>query len=457
MERSYRIWYFLAALLALAPVGARVLLWQKAQPRAADPAMARAGEELFQHVWKQNDPLSPNGDGLGPVFNARSCVACHNQGGRGGGGGVEFNVTTYTVQQAAGAKPRMGLVHANALGAPRETLKDVHPALPAVAQPTLDMLVALPGKRGATLISMPAGVLISQRNTPALFGANWLDAIPDRVIIANEKNQRLKWAMAPTRTEDVPVGRALRRADGRVGRFGWKAQTASLADFVQAACANELGLGNPGQSQPQPLNRTSYEPPGLDLTQEQCDQLTAFITALPRPVERLPDEPAHTEAVPGKKQFHLDLRGRMTPMEPPEPPASRADAVAGKKLFHQVGCADCHQPNLGGVEGIYSDLLLHRMGRDLVGGSAYYGAPPAPVPMPDTPPSDDPDPDEWRTPPLWGVADSAPYLHDGRAETLEEAITLHGGQGKRAAARFQALDPREQVQLVAFLKTLRAP
>ncbi len=66
-------------------------------------------------------------------------------------------------------------------------------------------------------------------------------------------------------------------------------------------------------------------------------------------------------------------------------------------------------------------------------------------------------PREWRTPPLWGVADSAPYLHDGRAATLEEAIRLHGGQGLRSAQRFQAASPIERDQLIAFLKTLRAP
>ena len=64
---------------------------------------------------------------------------------------------------------------------------------------------------------------------------------------------------------------------------------------------------------------------------------------------------------------------------------------------------------------------------------------------------------EWRTPPLWGVADSAPYLHDGRAATLEEAIKLHTGQGAASAARFNGLNQAQQLQLVAFLKTLRAP
>ena len=106
------------------------------------------------------------------------------------------------------------------------------------------------------------------------------------------------------------------------------------------------------------------------------------------------------------------------------------------------------------VEQIYSDLLLHRMGAPLVGGGSY-NEPPAP--LPDVSPGEEPRPDEWRTPPLWGVADSAPYMHDGRAATLEEAIRLHGGQGADAAQRFAKLRGYQQAHLVAFLKTLRAP
>ncbi len=94
------------------------------------------------------------------------------------------------------------------------------------------------------------------------------------------------------------------------------------------------------------------------------------------------------------------------------------------------------------------------MGRDLQGGGSYDQPP---TPEPDVDPDEGPDPSEWRTPPLWGVADSAPYLHDGRAATLQQAIALHGGQGTHSAGRFQDLSRTEKTQLIAFLKTLRAP
>jgi CxxC motif-containing protein (DUF1111 family) len=276
----------------------------------------------------------------------------------------------------------------------------------------------MPGTQGTTLIS--------QRNTPALFGDNLIDAIPERLILANERAERLKSGFPQFGSSQFMAGRVLRLPNGRIGRFGWKAQAASLADFVQAACANELGLGNPGQAQPAPLRRPDYQPSDFDLTLEQCDQITSFVASLPRPVQVLPTD------------------SRL-----------RAQAEAGKARFEKIGCASCHTPKIGSVDGLYSDLLLHSMGQELQAVGSYNRRPP---PSPDGEPADDvPNPDEWRTPPLWGVADSAPYMHDGRAPTLVGAIRAHGGQGKRAANLFNGLAPSEQQELIAFLMTLKAP
>jgi CxxC motif-containing protein (DUF1111 family) len=158
----------------------------------------------------------------------------------------------------------------------------------------------------------------------------------------------------------------------------------------------------------------------MDLTLDQCNQITAFVASLPRPKEVDDGQSAHD----------------------------------GKKVFANIGCANCHTPDLGSVDGIYSDLLLHRMGQTLQGGGSYGQPPPE---DPNSKPHDGPLADEWRTPPLWGVADSAPYMHDGRAKTLQEAIRFHGGQAASSAQRFAQLPVGEQVQLGAFLKSLRAP
>lgn len=422
MRYRYHVLLVLALVL---PVGLRLATWETFSPESPDPQMVQAGESLFEHEWRPDDPLSPDGDGLGPVFNAKSCVACHRQGGVGGGGPRKNNVLTFFI---AGNPHRQGVVHSSATERKfRETLKEADARLPVelpLPASQIETETSSMPNCVATTFRFPVGVFVSERNTPALFGAGLIDAIPERAIVAAARRQKLASGFAKTDSEKIPVGRVSRLPDGRVGRFGWKGQTASLGDFVRAACANELGLGNPAKSQPAPLGSPKYKPPGLDLTDEQCDQMTAFVASLPRPVEKLPGL------------------------------ISKEQANTGRKLFHQVGCAMCHTPSLGGVDGLYSDLLLHRMGRELQGGGSYD---PPPEPEPSFDPSDGPEPSEWRTPPLWGVADSAPYLHDGRAATLQQAIELHGGQGGPSARRFRALGGAEQSRLIAFLKTLRAP
>ena len=316
MNRTSITWCIAAALLTFGPVGWRMLSWERTKARTVDEASANAGAELFHHNWQSGDPLSSSGDGLGPVFNARSCVACHNQNGPGGSGGREHNVTLF--RRTDGPEElRDGVIHADATD-PRylETLALLNPQLPAISKVGLNQIVAVDG--GVSGLSMPGNIRLAQRNTPALFGVKMIDEIPDRVIIAQERAESIRNGMASSDSETLPVGRALRLADGHVGRFGWKGQTARLGEFVQAACANELGLGNPGHDQPQSLAALGYRPRGMDLTQEQCDQLTDFVSSLERPIERLPDDREE-----------------------------RSQARAGKTLFSRVGCADCHTPNLG--------------------------------------------------------------------------------------------------------------
>jgi CxxC motif-containing protein (DUF1111 family) len=440
MKRSYWALFLLAAMLVVGAVSWRVLSRPTSEQSPGDGDLAKAGEVLFKHEWQPNDPLSPGGDGLGPVFNARSCVECHHQNGVGGSGGQEHNVTTFVVFHHGRRKGQSdGVIHTFATEQQhQETLAHIDPQSPPLWGPSLgraamgrggkvfftkvSSVIAGPGP-GSRFKPTPLPVfltdfVLSQRKTPALFGAGSIDSIPDHVIIANEQNQRLRYAKFSVADEVLPLGRAHRLPGGKIGRFGWKAQTARLAQFVQAACANELGLGNPTNPQPKSLAKPDYQAAGLDLTQLQCDQLTAFVAALPRPVQRSPH-------------------------------------AAGKALFVKIGCAECHTPNLGAIEGLYSDLLLHRMGEGLTGaGISYGGLPRPPIDIADAPALR---PDEWRTPPLWGVADAAPYLHDGRAATLQDAILMHGGQAASSVANFESLPQEEQVAVILFLRTLRAP
>ena len=196
--------------------------------------------------------------------------------------------------------------------------------------------------------------------------------------------------------------------NGRIGRFGWKAQTTNLRDFVLGACASELGLEIPEHRQASSPLAPEVRAKALDLTRDECDALVAYVRALPAPV-------THEEPL-------------------------RLLVEAGRKSFKSIGCTNCHRPSLGNIKGIYSDLLMHDMGMELVSVTVtpYYG-PTEVKDVPRLPPGSLADGTEWRTPPLWGYRDSGPYLHDGRARNLYEAVRAHGGQASESAERFAAL------------------
>jgi hypothetical protein len=248
----------------------------------------------------------------------------------------------------------------------------------------------------------------TQRNPTALYGAGLIDSLPAEALYKAARQQPLE-----TR------GRVSRAAAGAIGRFGWKAQTATLHDFVLSACANELGLEVPDHHQGASPLAPFEAAKGLDLTTEECDALVAYVRNLPSPA-----------------------------VVEPSGPRESADVGTGRKIFTGIGCAECHTPSLGSVQGIYSDLLLHDMGEPLSDPGTYYGSAASPGAASGT---------EWRTPPLWGVRDSRPYLHDGRAHSLEDAVSWHGGQGLYSARRFFMLSAREKSQVQAFLNTLAAP
>ena len=201
-----------------------------------------------------------------------------------------------------------------------------------------------------------------------------------------------------------------RLKDGRAGRFGWKASVASLHEFTLQACSSELGLEVPGFARAAPPWKSDYKAPGIDLTREQCDTLTRFVASLPRPGVRPADSTEQAGAI-----------------------------ERGRQLFTSVGCAVCHRPKLGDVDGIYSDLLLHDMGSQLSDSGSYTVLEPEIASKDKSKQPRAANEREWRTPPLWGLRDSAPYLHDGRAATVADAVALHGGEGLAAARAYKRL------------------
>ncbi len=390
------------------------------------------GRELFSHSWTKGDSLA-GGDGLGPVFNAQSCASCHFQGGLGGAGEKRGNVQHYIVRVTHQNPAADGMIHASSTASSfQETPALLRKLFPVVKGSTTrrrdghcEYTVTIPDFDP---------VRIETINATALFGAGWIDLIPEKAI----KHQQFCQSFAGTwveltqsKFETRPLGKARVLADGRIGKFGWKAQFATLEEFVAAACANELGLSTPVHDQPKPLGNPSYISAGTDMSWKQLRDMSGFVATLPRPVEVLPEAE--------------DLKER---------------AILGKQLFTKVGCASCHVPDLAGIQGIYSDFLLHDVVTPLdgSGGGGQGGTydPPEPPGLPERSPGD-PLPNEWKTPPLWGVAHSAPYMHDGSAPTLESSIQNHRGDATAVRNAYRKLSKSEQQALLEFLKTLQAP
>lgn len=417
--------------IAILVVFASVVYWQFFSnglpvwwgPSASAEEIA-AGRELFEHEWTANDPLA-SGDGLGPVFNGRSCAFCHFQGGVGGGGEHGHNATHFEVLPQRGKNEYIaGVLHADGVTkADRESFKHLRSQYPVITFPAPPP--PPPGDHcGHTPRPKPPFDPLRTQSiqTTALFGIGWLDRLSPKAIIANAHKRGAKLAVAEFAGsfDGAPVGRVPYTADGRVGKFGWKGKFATLEEFVAAACANELGLGTPTTPQAKPLHKPTSSDVPPDLSKEQFRHLMAFVDTLPKPVE-----------------------------------ATTPTSKRGKEVFAAVGCAACHTPDLGGVKGVYSDFLLYTLEDPTpTGGFADYGPEPPPE---NARPSHIPAPQEWKTPPLWGVADSAPYLHDGSAVTLRDAILRHRGDAKGVSDSYLKLPADDQAAVIAFLESLKAP
>jgi CxxC motif-containing protein (DUF1111 family) len=194
--------------------------------------------------------------------------------------------------------------------------------------------------------------------------------------------------------------------DGRVGRFGWKAHAASLVEFMGEALRDEIGVTNP-------LAPT--------------DLVSGCTASVQRP---------EADAVP-----LTALVAFLNTIDPPSSAACRPSV--GNTVFANVGCATCHTPSLpsnGNATAafLYSDLLLHDMGVSLADGFEQGSARGS----------------EFRTAPLWRVADRSHFLHDGRATSIDDAIRAHDGQAAGARDRYKALSAGDVQALLDFLKCI---
>ena len=344
------------AVLCLLPVPATAVA-----PNAASVAL---GKQLFERTWSQGDPRLGS-DGLGPLFNATSCVACHNQGGSGGGGSAEFNAKTVGISKmqvtggdvnddqlavilnqfypgfqlsdgrlinCASLSHHGGSTHYKALTSnllkqlPAEFAESGGPIDAAEVRRANAFPIQYSSKHGKLAVVIDARLF--QRNTTALFGAGLIDQVPDKMILRQAKLQQ---------SHSEISGRPSTLRSGRIGKFGWRANLPSLLHFTDQACANEVGLKTKRRDQPQDPTAPGYRNPSIDISDEQVIAIRDFTAALPAPTRRSPTDPA-----------------------------DHAAAARGESLFASIGCSVCHVPDLGPAKGAYTDLLLHEMGYELM-------------------------------------------------------------------------------------------
>jgi CxxC motif-containing protein (DUF1111 family) len=343
--------------------------------------------------------------GLGPVFNDRSCVACHSIPTTAGSGKSEATFVTRFGRVGLQESDRFGL----------QTPSMPFNALLNLGGPTIQrrsVAEDLPDCRLAGEVVPREATTVGPRQPSPLFGLGLIQAIPEATILSRAD---------PTDANRDGIAGRPNTSNGLLGRFGWKASVATVYDFVALAMINEIGITSPlYPNELSPQGRPI--PPGCKRTADIDDadgsrlgSITAYLTFLSPPA-----------------------RGPIT------------DAVRrGETLFAKVGCAACHtpvmktgpnsNPALNEVEvPLYSDLLTHYVG----------------VHLDDRIPDGDVGGGRWRTPPLWGLRARKFYLHDGRTSDLTQAIALHGGEGLIARDAFLALPPAQQADLIAFLQSL---
>ena len=415
------------------------------------------GERVFTNFWMAvNNPVIPlvwdlsqpgpaGGEwGLGPMFLATNCAACHVNAGRGR---ALDNSTSLAVQHVL----RISLPGEGPHGSPKPdphygtdiqmfdtvTRKDPE-ARAGEAEVYIDWLVKdFTFPDGETLAlrqpkvrieklnfgPLADGVMMSLRNSQAMVGMGYLEAIAEKDILQVAQQQKAQGLNGRPNyvRDDINKKQAM-------GRFGWKANQPSIRQQIAAAFSADIGV----TSSLYPLTEctpvqheclAAIKAPKPELRPELWDALTFWTQAL---------------AVPERRDTH------------------KPEVQRGEALFTSSGCAMCHVPEwrtgkYAAVPSIsnqrirpYTDLLLHDMGPDLADGRPDFKAGGS----------------DWRTPPLWGiglskqVSASTSFLHDGRARNLLEAVVWHGGEAKASRDKFSALPAEQRKDLITFLESL---
>lgn len=409
------------------------------------------GNSFFKRNWVEAPASTTARDGLGPHFLARSCAACHMHDGRGEpppfkrglsdqdplallmrlsvpgtdahGGPNPHPVYGDQLNTAAvqGVKPegrvrmRWAPVHGRFADGTRYTLQ----------QPTyhIDQLGYGP---------LGGDVMVSPRIAPQMIGAGLLEAIAEADILANAQTQA--GMSGPIRGQPNRVWDAFAQRE-MIGRFGWKANVATLAHQTAGAFLGDLGITStnfpleacmPAQKDCRAAP-SGAGPGGVEIEDKLLEDVVFYQAVLAPPARRHVNDP---------------------------------QVLQGQRLFAQAQCAMCHRPSYKTQDGPfarmtskalsgqtiwpYTDLLLHDMGAALADGRPDFKA----------------NGQQWRTPPLWGIGllkdvnGHTRLLHDGRANGVLEAILWHGGEAEDSKQQVLKMNKAERAALVKFVESL---
>ncbi len=404
-----------------------------------------AGDGVFERFFSEakTSGYRDDADGVGPLFNMNACEACHVADGRAAPPlktgdvlqGLLFRVSIPGTDAVGGPKP-----HPIYGGQLADKAIDGH--APEIAY-QLDFInidgafddgesyqLQLPVYSFPEQNYGPLGknAMISARIAPFMIGMGLIDAITDADILQGED--------IDDADGDGISGKANRvwsveNQVYQVGKYGWKAETPTLAHQSMDAAINDMGITNPlfpnencTQAQShcnQALSGTTDAP--VEMTVSKMNQVVTYLEFL---------------SVPGRG--YLD----------------NPEVMLGEQLFKDTGCTACHTASfVTGTEqrqqrlhnqkiAPYSDFLLHDMGALLADNRPSFSATGS----------------EWRTPPLWGIGmvetvnGHTRFMHDGRARSLQEAILWHGGEAEVTKRKFVMLAKNERSALLKFLKSL---
>lgn len=413
--------------------------YQHAFPLPDEAAEERfdRGRNVLNKVWVIAPSEDALHDGLGPLFNQRSCIACHPANGRGHVPETP-DVPMVSALVRLSVRDRGQIVPHPAYG--EQLNEQGTPDVPGEGHAEVSYTLHKVKLSDGTVIELrkphltfrelhygpiAPSVMTSLRVAPAIFGLGLLELVAESAL--------LEYADPNDRNHDGISGRPNLIRDGRrgvsvPGRFGWKASSPDLFTQIASAFNQDLGLTT------------------LLMQESNCTRA----------------ETACLEAPSGgdPEVAHFMMENLTTYLMYVAPPDTRniadAEAARGAELFRSIGCAACHRetlttrtdarnPGLSGKQfHPYTDLLLHDLGPGLADGR----------------PDHDASGSEWRTAPLWGIGlaqqidPDARFLHDGRARSLVEAIVWHDGEARGARDRFGKLSAADRAALLAFLGSL---